>query len=33
MFACLAKKIMTLSLATLILMFALLAFVTVSEMN
>ena len=33
MFACLAKKIMTLSLATLIRILALLAFVIVREMN
>ena len=33
MFACLAKKMITLSLATLIRIFALLAFVIVKEMN
>ena len=33
MFACFAKKTITLSLATLIRMLALLAFVTVSEIN
>lgn len=33
MLACLAKKMITLSLATLIRMLALLAFVTVSDMN